>query len=316
MTVCVAAICSGNSSNVINTVIGASDRLITYGDIKYEPDMTKVINISRYINAMIAGDDPVQTEIYYNVISVVNSKYTAEPNYVWPVKEVADLWSYFFIQYRRKVIQNEVLSLKGLNWETYISRQKEMIPEFLNDVETEVTRAEGVLPTIETIICGVDHTGVHIYTVHNERVTPHDKTGFAAIGSGHWQANSHFMAGKHTPYSPFAKALIMTYSAKKRAEISPHIGGITDMFCIDATIGILTLNQQTIGGLDRIYRKADGELKSSWKKANKASEAYVKELIKAGEKQAKKQKPSEGGGKIVAPSNEGAAQETTLVKED
>ena len=66
MTVCVAAIC-GDSS-----IVGASDRMITAGDVEFEPPQTKLWNVSSSIAVMIAGDASLQMEILYALRDQVN----------------------------------------------------------------------------------------------------------------------------------------------------------------------------------------------------------------------------------------------------
>ena len=56
------------------------------------------------------------------------------------------------------------------------------------------------------------------------RVACYDMIGFAAIGIGGWHAQSRFMFAKHTRRSPQPETLLLTYSAKKQAEVAPGVG--------------------------------------------------------------------------------------------
>jgi len=50
MTVCIAAVCEGN------ILIGASDRMLTSGDIQFQPPTTKIYTFTTSINVMTSGD--------------------------------------------------------------------------------------------------------------------------------------------------------------------------------------------------------------------------------------------------------------------
>jgi hypothetical protein len=88
MTVCIASICNGN------TIIGAADRMITSGDIEFEPALdslpvpaglnpidrgsynlnTKIFALTRYIVALTAGDSGLQSEILQSVYLAVTKR--------------------------------------------------------------------------------------------------------------------------------------------------------------------------------------------------------------------------------------------------
>lgn len=111
------------------------------------------------------------------------------------------------------------------------------------------------LPRLATIFCGVDTTGQHIYVTHDSDVGCYDAIGFASIGIGARHANSQFMFQGHTPRSPLAETLLLTYIAKKRAEVAPGVGSETDIFLIGPTLGSYTssLNDELIKKLAGVY---------------------------------------------------------------
>ena len=89
MTVCVAAISQ-------LTIVGASDRMLTSGDIEFEPPISKLHNLTESICIMIAGDISLQAEILYSVMKDVEA---APEN--WRVSEVANMYYNSFEQIRR-----------------------------------------------------------------------------------------------------------------------------------------------------------------------------------------------------------------------
>src|SRR5437016_3047202 len=76
MTTCVATICEG-----WQTIIGASDRMITIDVTEYEPaGESKVIRFTNSIAMMYAGDVALQSEIMHDVAAIVRAEVSAKPD--------------------------------------------------------------------------------------------------------------------------------------------------------------------------------------------------------------------------------------------
>ncbi|HWY31906.1 MAG TPA: hypothetical protein VNX46_14190, partial [Candidatus Acidoferrum sp.] len=225
MTVCIAAICK----NVAPTesglmVIGATDRMLTGGDIEFEPKTpNKIHHFSSSITGMFAGDFGFQTEIVRGVLPVVLNRIKAEPQNWWKVKEVAELYAENLKQFHLKRAENAILAPLGLDMNIFLAKQKEMDSELINKAASKL--AQFCSPGVQAIFCGHDMDGAHIYVVDNSfDVICHDVVGFASIGAGYWHADSQFMFAEHNPFNSFAETLFLTYSAKKRAEVAPGVG--------------------------------------------------------------------------------------------
>lgn len=120
----------------------------------------------------------------------------------------------------------------SLTMDSFIKRQKEMTPEIVKDLTSAIVNFD--MPEIEAIVTGIDGTGTHIYVVTNSGVECRDAIGFAAIGIAYWHANSQFMFAGHNRMRPLPETLLLTYAAKKRAEVAPGVGSGTDMFTTGA----------------------------------------------------------------------------------
>jgi hypothetical protein len=68
VTVCVAAMCAEN------ILIGASDRMLTAGDVEFEPDTAKIYSLSNSAVAMIAGEASLQIEILQSLYRFVGER--------------------------------------------------------------------------------------------------------------------------------------------------------------------------------------------------------------------------------------------------
>jgi hypothetical protein len=84
---------------------------------------------------------------------------------------------------------------------------------------------------IQALIVGHDPDGTaHIWSVTNGDPSCHDIEGFAAIGIGTDYADSQLRFSGYTRNREPQESVILTYFAKKRAEVAPDVGHATDMF--------------------------------------------------------------------------------------
>src|SRR5438876_6829949 len=89
VTICVAAICKGYAPNEqLYAVVGAADRMITSGDIEFEPEHVKIVRVTNSVFLLLAGDSALQTEIIQGLWKVVHDRITAEPQNWWKVKDI------------------------------------------------------------------------------------------------------------------------------------------------------------------------------------------------------------------------------------
>lgn len=268
MTVCVAAIAEDN------IILGASDRMITAGDVEFEPPQTKVIFLTSSIAVMIAGDASLQLEILYEVREVVQNRVTAEPTNWWRVRDVAGLCFDHFKMAKRTSVESAILDPLGLDYNSFIKLQKNLSPDLVDKIASEILNFE--MEEIETIVTGVDPTGAHIYTVTNNGIRCRDSAGFAAIGAGYWHANSQFMFAGHSRTKPVPQTLLLTYAAKKRAEVAPGVGSATDMFWIGPTVGTsFPVGEHVVNKLGEIY----GEIRTASTVAQESAYTEVTKYV-------------------------------------
>jgi hypothetical protein len=212
VTVCVAAMSDGG-----DRVFGASDRMLTGRDVEFEPSQTKILGLTRSIAILVAGDTAMQIEVLHKVRADVKARVQAEPDNWWNVSDVADLYSRYYNEARSRRSENAILAPLGLSRTSHLDRQQQLSSELVIQIADKLTKYES--PRVQAIVMGVDTTGGHIYVCDNGTITCQDAVGFASIGIGYWHANSQFMFGGHTKYKAMPETLLMTYFAKKRAEL-------------------------------------------------------------------------------------------------
>ncbi len=250
MTVCVAAICENG------IVLGASDRMITAGDVEFEPEQSKIYPLTTSIAIMIAGDAALQTEMLDAVRGSVRERIAANPNNWIPVKDVADWYHEHYMSIRNRRAENALLNPLGLDRTSFITNQNHLAPALVSTLADELVNFS--LSDIQAIVAGVDDSGPHIYFASNHGTSCRDSAGFAAIGVGYWHANSQFMFAGHSRNKPFPDTLLLAYAAKRRAEVAPGVGQGTDMFVCGAPAGTYTsVGTHVLSNLERIYEKTE-----------------------------------------------------------
>jgi len=118
----------------------------------------------------------------------------------------------------------QILTPLGLNRTSYLDRQQQLSSELVIQIADKLMKYES--PRVQAIVMGVDTSGGHIYICDNGTITCQDAVGFASIGIGYWHANSQFMFAGHTKHKPMPETLLMTYFAKKKAEVAPGVGHV------------------------------------------------------------------------------------------
>lgn len=274
MTVCLAAICEGNM------LVGASDCLLTADDIQFEPQQSKIFNLTRSVAVMIAGDIALQTEVVRDVHEVVLERVQREPDNWWAVRDVAEVYRQQFVRARLRKAVGRVLDPIGLDLGTFLSQQKQMEPSFVERITDELRSFR--TPSAEALIVGIDDAGAHIYVARDADISCNDLVGFAAVGSGGWHAVSQFMFSRHTKARPFAETLLLTYHAKKHAEVAPGVGAATNMFVSGPNLGShVAVHDHVVAGLDKIYRESGEQIAKVFEESKRKANNFVEELLKS-----------------------------------
>lgn len=269
-------------------IIGASDRMLTAGDIEFEPQQQKVDCITKSIAVMYAGDASSFVEVIKNVVRVVRDRIQKEPDNYWSVRDVAELHAQYYREICRHRAEQSVLEPRGLNMDSFIQSQRSLHSDFVRQISDEL----GVfsIPSVAAIYAGIDNASgrptAQLYVVYNGNVVCQTLVGFAAIGIGADHAASEFMFAKHTPRKHLPETLILTYSAKKRAEAAPGVGEETDMVMVGPGLGQSLLIydgepdcHNTLQQLNAIYLKSQKQRSRITQQAHESSKALIEQII-------------------------------------
>ena len=230
-------------------VILSTDRMITVAlKREYEQvEQTKCFAISDYVNVLVAGSSESLLEICATV------KQTADERQLTLVRDIARLFAEEFARVRAADSEQRVLAKWRLDWERFHSQQMSFAPEFRARLIADLDSLDCDLG--EALIAGVDELGGHVYRVSDPGVAEScGQLGYGTIGIGAEFAAYEFMVAGYAPTFTWQDTLLLAYFAKKRAEVAPGVGTVTDLWWITRS-GTMQIGPQTpiAEGLQSIY---------------------------------------------------------------
>jgi len=301
LTVCVAAVAKKS------ILIGASDRMLTAGDIEFEPAQAKVWLLTPSICALIAGDAGIQAEIFKRVHKQVIDWIVADPKTWVNVRDVVSIYGKEFRALLRERAEAQVLSPHGLDLQTFLATQASMSPEVVADLAGRLSSFQ-FDSQLEAIIMGIDQDGPsniktgekliypQLYALDGDKPALLTTAGFAAVGIGKSHAESQIMLAGHSPMNNESDTALLVYTAKKRAEVAPGVGKETDMVTIGPGLGSFAkIEDQHIAYLETVYQRITKSNKRILAKTQREVGKYVDKVVQERTKAAQQQevKPSD-----------------------
>jgi hypothetical protein len=133
----------------------------------------------------------------------------------------------------------------------------------------------------EAIVVGCDiDNSCHIYSIDNRGIVLcHDDIGFASIGIGSVHSVPFLMQHGYWNGWGYYESLLMTYAAKKQAEVAPGVGKATDMALIGRE-GTSKLYDGTFLALEKVYPRHIKRMKKTEVRALKEVVDLEKKYIK------------------------------------
>jgi 20S proteasome alpha/beta subunit len=253
VTVCIATLfqwnyaAKGEPTKYGVCALVASDRMITAGDVEYEPQQLKVAYISQKAILVIAGQYPTHTQAIQQVAKQLQERPDSTP------ETIAALYGKAIQKIRMQLAEDEYLAPLGMNTDTFIAQQRDMSEAFVASVTQQLQNFDG--PGIEALVVGTEEDRTQIWSVdHRGTARCFDDVGFHAIGIGSGHASLSLMQAGYTNNWLFANSLAAIYAAKKVAETAPGVGTNTDIHLVNK-FGVTRLWPEAFESLERIYQK-------------------------------------------------------------
>src|SRR6202030_2327464 len=109
-----------------------SDRMITAGDIEYEPPQYKTCFLTRKVHILIAGDYPTHSE----AIAQVQRQVILKPD--TDVATIASLYADALADIRFREASRAILKPVGLTGESFVNRQNELSPNQVSELSQQL----------------------------------------------------------------------------------------------------------------------------------------------------------------------------------
>lgn len=217
-----------------------SDRMITAGDVQYEPATPKIIRLAENAVVQFSGDYAIHSQALKDTRVALRLEKRPKP------ENVALIYGRAIQAIKRRHAEDLYLAPLGLNTDSFIAQQREMSDALASALLEKMHNYRG--DDVEAIIIGtseipgVRNEAAQIYTVDSGGgVSCADDIGFAAIGIGAWHAKSQLMQSGYMNKMNFPSAIAALFAAKKAAEVAPGVGEATDIVTVyrDGKIGAL-----------------------------------------------------------------------------
>lgn len=257
-------------------IVGASDRMLSAPDIKFEPPQLKIFQFTAGVVALVAGDPYAQMSICYEVTRALKLR-ALQNRPDETVLGIASLYAEAFSKQRRDIAETKYLKPLGLDVGEFLTRHSEFSGGLVSDLASDMRHLS---LDAEAIIAGHDVSGHHIYVVEDPGTLKcADAVAFAAIGSGKSHADSQFMMARHTKDTPFHTALLQAYAAKKRAEVSPTVGTETDLFYISGKDGFQRIHPRLFTAINQVYETLELNIDEAQQQADQEARHFLERHI-------------------------------------
>jgi hypothetical protein len=253
LTVCAAAafawVYDADGKDIGSAIVAIADRMLTDEGlgIAYESQRFKASMIGNKM-ILVAGPTFIHSQLLRRLSQVLDDEKELA------VSELADAYARLILDYTREQASDIYLSPLGLSVDTFKIEQKSLDPALVADI-TRQLQGHRIDGNPEAIVIGCEDRRAGLYHVNGAGlVTCHDDIGFISIGNGGIHASGHFMLQPHSYQSNFFTTLLTVYAAKKRAEVAPGVGKMTDMFLLTSN-GVEKLDDEILAELARRYEK-------------------------------------------------------------
>ncbi len=254
MTICIAAI-GGNDK----FVVVASDRMVTASPppIEFEHNACKITEVSQHSLVLTAGDALAHVELCNEAINMVTAIR------VLSVRQIAGEIQSAYVKQRTEKVEAEYLRPRGWDIKRFYEELAGRVPpEITFTVDRQITAYEHDL---SVIVAGVDEKA-HVYSIRNPGALDcWDGMGCFAVGSGSSHAMPSFFLNNWQPSISLGSLVFMTYEAKRRAEVAPGVGKVTDMAYITKA-GITYLTPDHLKRLEELWSQKNTPISGEFEK--------------------------------------------------
>lgn len=249
MTTCVAAVCNDGKA-----IILAADKMIGFGSVESEPDISKIRSIHKNWRVMIAGDG---IEPAFSIIDAAYAKLNPipAPRLDVVIEEMELAWQ------EKRLHDSVACFLTPLGWK--LDDFKRDGQKLLGEVAASKIRdaMEAFEFSLELLVAGFDDQGegrIFSLTKNSCAIGERHDMGFHAVGSGSDNANFIMTYRRVAPKMTLREALFYTLEGKYYGELASGVGERTDIVVMRPNEEDLIIHEDNVEILiNRICAKVD-----------------------------------------------------------
>jgi hypothetical protein len=166
--------------------------------------------------------------------------------------------------------ERAILRPLGLGRASLVAPSPAIDEQLRADLIQAVQDYEPANEELAVIVVGYDPDGSpHLWRVDNRSPTNCDIEGFAAIGSGGDEAEETFRIARYSRMrATMEETVLLTYTAKRRAEADNYVGPAMNVFLRDPqSKRWAALPSKSVRGLDALRASARRAERRAWRKA-------------------------------------------------
>jgi 20S proteasome alpha/beta subunit len=244
MTVCIAGLANNDRG-----VILASDKMISkqMPPIEYEHEIDKIVQVFPNFYVLIAGTVNNAVDIVEKAKSSIKE---ADPYY-----KKFDKFKEAYTSYRKGKIEDVILGTQGFSSIIdFQQRQNSLNKEVVMNIQNLIANAN--LQTLMILVALENHKCyVKVLNHPGDLINPLE---YAVIGSGDLHATQSLISARYKKSEDVDTATYLVFEAKKRAEVAPGVGVMTDMIVLyyddKEELIYKKLTDEELSKLDEVYK--------------------------------------------------------------
>lgn len=247
MTVCIAGLANNEKAVVL-----ASDKMITkqMPPIEFEHDVEKIVQVFPNFYVLIAGT--VNNAV--DIIDRAKAKIKENDNYSTKFEKFRNVYA----EYRKEKIESVILSSQGFSSiSDFQQRQNQLSKDVVMSVQNLIANAN--LQTLMILVATENHKCyIKVINHPGDLINPLE---YAVIGSGDLHATQSLISAKYKKSEDTDTATYLVFEAKRRAEVTPGVGALTDMIVLyfDDQNQLVSkkLTEEELNKLDEVYKEVN-----------------------------------------------------------
>jgi 20S proteasome alpha/beta subunit len=215
--------------------------------IEYEHEIEKIVKVFPNFYVLMAGT--VNNAV--DIVEKAKSSTKESDSYYKKFEKFKEAYSV----YRKEKIEDVILGTQGFTSITdFQQRQNTLSKEVVMSIQNLIANAN--LQTLMILVALENHKCyIKVLNHPGDLINPLE---YAVIGSGDLHATQSLISARYKKSEDVDTATYLVFEAKKRAEVAPGVGNMTDMIVLyyndSGELIYKKLTDDELGKLDEVYK--------------------------------------------------------------